>query len=382
VLPINIQTLCDDSLVDVRYQVFVSSTYVDLVDERKAIIQAVLELDCIPAGMEMFVATDEDQWDLIKEVIDFSDYYLVIVGARYGHVTDQKISYTEKEYNYALESGKPIIAFVHGNPDSVPSGKTDKDTEKAEKLDAFRNRVRDGSDGVRRNVGEFLTADELAAKVSRALSRAIKRYPGTGWVRGDHAMTVETQQEIIDLKSQVTNLKTEKFAAQTALVEDVEELAQGSEKITLKINVNDTSYPVGERKKRITVKPVTTWDDIFRELGPLLIGEAAEKEVVQRLEVHLYSSTCLNSEDLDRIRDMGSDTSRSLIRGGGDSVLLQLRALGLIENGRKSRQIADKTKYLALTQKGERYLLKLRAIKRGVDPGAPKTKRVETHPEF
>lgn len=37
-----------------KYQVFVSSTFEDLKDERKEITQAILESDCIPVGMEMF----------------------------------------------------------------------------------------------------------------------------------------------------------------------------------------------------------------------------------------------------------------------------------------------------------------------------------------
>jgi hypothetical protein len=60
----------------VRYQVFVSSTYRDLQQERQQVMQALLELDCIPAGMELFPATDDDQWTLIKKVIDNSDYYV------------------------------------------------------------------------------------------------------------------------------------------------------------------------------------------------------------------------------------------------------------------------------------------------------------------
>ena len=333
----------------------------------------------------MFVATDEDQWDLIREVIDLSDYYLVIVGARYGHVTPENISYTEKEYEYALESGKPIIAFVHSDPDTVPQGKTDKDAAKADKLEAFRKRIRDGSDGVRRNVGEFSTPDELAAKVSRAMSRAIKKYPGVGWVRGDQAMTVETQQEILDLKHKVTTLESEKLAAQTALVEDLDELAQGTDSITLSMYVNDVSYPVAERKKRLTVKTTSTWDEIFRELGPVLIGEAAEDDVRERLNNFMFKRQALGDEWADKVLAMGTtEIKHTLLRSGWDSVALQLRALGLIENGTKSRQIADKTKYLKLTQKGERYLLKLRAIKRGENPGVhtkpnpPARKRART----
>ena len=69
---------------DKRYQVFVSSTYDDLQDERKEVMQALLELDCIPAGMELFPASSEDQWSLIKRVIDDCDYYILIIGGRYA----------------------------------------------------------------------------------------------------------------------------------------------------------------------------------------------------------------------------------------------------------------------------------------------------------
>jgi hypothetical protein len=67
-----------------RYQVFVSSTYKDLTDERAAVIQMILNLNHFPAGMEMFPAANEDQWRLIQRVIDESDYYIVVVGGRYG----------------------------------------------------------------------------------------------------------------------------------------------------------------------------------------------------------------------------------------------------------------------------------------------------------
>ena len=48
-----------------KHQVFVSSTYKYLVKERQEVIHALLELDCIPAGMELFPAADEDAWSLI-----------------------------------------------------------------------------------------------------------------------------------------------------------------------------------------------------------------------------------------------------------------------------------------------------------------------------
>ncbi|MCX6381232.1 MAG: DUF4062 domain-containing protein, partial [Armatimonadetes bacterium] len=59
--------------MDKRYQVFVSSTYQDLQEERQEVMHALLELDCIPSGMELFPAADEAQWSLIKKVIDDCD---------------------------------------------------------------------------------------------------------------------------------------------------------------------------------------------------------------------------------------------------------------------------------------------------------------------
>jgi hypothetical protein len=67
-----------------RYQVFVSSTYEDLREERQEVMHALLELDCIPSGMELFPATSDDQWTLIRKVIDDCDYYVAIIGGRYG----------------------------------------------------------------------------------------------------------------------------------------------------------------------------------------------------------------------------------------------------------------------------------------------------------
>ncbi len=107
--------------MDKRYQVFISSTYQDLEDERQEVMQAVLELECIPAGMELFPAANEDQWTLIKKVIDDCDYYLVIIGGRYGSLHSSGVSYTEMEYRYALDRKKPVIAFVHKNPGLLPS---------------------------------------------------------------------------------------------------------------------------------------------------------------------------------------------------------------------------------------------------------------------
>ncbi|WP_261935755.1 DUF4062 domain-containing protein [Sphingomonas bisphenolicum] len=164
----------------VRHQVFVSSTFTDLIEERTEVIQALWELDCIPTGMEAFVASNESQWEVIRKVIDECDYYVLIIGGRYGSVTDDGVSYTEKEYRYAKKIGLPVLAFVHGNPETIPAGKTEKVEANRLKLEAFRTAVM-----AEHPIRSWSSASELGGLVSRSLVREIKVNPRPGWIRND-----------------------------------------------------------------------------------------------------------------------------------------------------------------------------------------------------
>src|SRR6185437_8513128 len=96
-----------------KLQVFVSSTYTDLITERQAAVEAILKAGHIPAGMELFAAGDQSQLETIHRWIDESDIYMLILGARYGSVdATTALSYTELEYDYAVSTGKPIFAVV------------------------------------------------------------------------------------------------------------------------------------------------------------------------------------------------------------------------------------------------------------------------------
>lgn len=109
----------------VKYQFFVGSTYKDLVDERQVAINAIIETNNIVAGMEFFGAVGENQLEHIKQEIDQTDYYLLIIGGRYGSLTKSGISYTEEEYDYAVLNGVRVIAFIHSNPESLAYNKSE-----------------------------------------------------------------------------------------------------------------------------------------------------------------------------------------------------------------------------------------------------------------
>ena len=43
-------------------------------------MKALLELDCVPVGMEVFPARGESSADYIRNVIDECDYFIMLIG--------------------------------------------------------------------------------------------------------------------------------------------------------------------------------------------------------------------------------------------------------------------------------------------------------------
>jgi hypothetical protein len=162
-----------------HFQVFVSSTYEDLREERQEIIQALLELDCIPSGMELFPASDDDQWSLIKRVIDDCDYYVVVIGGRYGSTGPDGKSYTQMEYEYAVSTHKPVLAFIHGDPGKLPCEKVEQHDHLRPKLEVFRQLAK------QRMCRFWHSPQELGALLSRSMTQVIKQKPAIGWVRAN-----------------------------------------------------------------------------------------------------------------------------------------------------------------------------------------------------
>lgn len=176
--------------MDKRYQVFISSTFSDLEAERKLVMEAILECNCFPAGMEMFPALDMDQFEYIKAIIDKCDYYILIVAGRYGSLASDGIGYTEKEYKYALEKNIPVLVFVKKDIENIPANHTDQDSNLKKKLVKFRDEI------MGKRLGKMWDDKyELQSKISLSLRAAIELNPRTGWIRADK-IEKEKEKEI------------------------------------------------------------------------------------------------------------------------------------------------------------------------------------------
>lgn len=233
--------------MDKRYQVFVSSTYADLKQERQHVIQALMEMDCIPAGMELFPATDEEQWQFIKSIIDDCDYYLLIIGGRYGSTTEEGISYTEKEYDYAFEKGLKIIALLHEKPDEISIGKSDIDPELRARLTDFREKVASN-----RLVKFWNRAEELPGIVSLSLSKTIKMYPATGWVRANIVANEDLLAQLNEVRNENNSLKATLADLSQQPLTKVEGLADIDDCFTVHGTYKSQNYNDGSWESTLT----------------------------------------------------------------------------------------------------------------------------------
>lgn len=150
-----------------KFQVFVSSTYTDLKQERKDIFNTLLRSNCIPSGMEFFPSVDLEQFELIKKYLELCDYYLLVIKRRYGSICNRtKKSYTEMEYEYAIEKGIPVIAFIYaGQPHNL-------------KLKQFIKSVK-----TNRNVSFWKDKKDLIEKISTSINNFLTENSRLGWIR-------------------------------------------------------------------------------------------------------------------------------------------------------------------------------------------------------
>ena len=340
-----------------RYQVFVSSTFEDLQKERQEVMQALLELDCIPAGMELFPAADEEQWELIKQVINDCDYYVLIVGGRYGSIGNDGYSYTEMEYRYAVERKMPVIGFVHSDPGSLPAKKTEQTADGKEKLEEFISLVKS------KMCKQWSSAGDLGSVVSRSIVKLIKSHPAVGWVRADKALSGEASAEMLRLKNRVEELEEELKSTRVGPPTGTEELSQGDNEIVVPVRLEifkiDNKYSTEYKWERF----VTTWNSIFASISPSMIDDASEVSIRDALDSFAAKETYSGfrkESDYENRRFKAIIVSDEIFT----TIIVQFKALGLISKSTRKRSLKDTKTYWSLTPYGDAVMTRLRAIKR------------------
>lgn len=138
----------------------------------------------IPAGMELFASGDESQMEVIRQWIDESDVFLLILGGRYGSIepTTGK-SYIQLEYEYALGNSKPSFACIiteNALDSRVQNyGRTYIETENPKELKLFRSLV------LSRICKFWDDVKDIQLAINQKLAELARREDLVGWVRSD-----------------------------------------------------------------------------------------------------------------------------------------------------------------------------------------------------
>lgn len=322
-----------------KYQVFVSSTFRDLADERQDAIRSILDLGHIPAGMELFPAADTEQLTYIKKVIDECDYYVLIMGGRYGSLDNDGVSFTEREYDYAVQTGKTVLAFPHGDLASIPLGKSDTGDQMQANLAKFRGKVMTG-----RLVREWSSREQLEGLVIKALVRAVSEYPAVGWIRGNAAASEEILQQLNELRVENDLLKDENARLGTNTTPVVENLASLDD--TVAVRSSWWSYR-GEQIMQAVHN--LKWREILCAVGPDLSVPVPRNALKDALTKHLHEN-------------YQGDAGASIYDSDADQIQNQLEVLGFVEVSSQQVGKGMPTACIALTEKGRLEVMRSLAV--------------------
>lgn len=305
-------------MLEKKYQVFISSTYTDLIEERKKIQEILLMADCIPAGMEAFVATNEEQFNVIKKVIDLCDYYVLIVGGRYGSVNENTgLSYTEMEYDYAVEKNIPVLVFcLDGNVD-LPDEKKENNPDKQQKLLRFKEKAMKN-----RLASIWKNMAELSGQAAIAIMKAKTEIDRPGWVRANIIGSydgAELLSQINELRLENKKLYDELSAAQVKLsVRDTFELSNiAFDNTPIEIRTHSLN---GNRSKASNLR------ELFGVIALQMLEGFTSIENVERTLCKFAGGSAVHSLD---------DPSL------GRTLMNQFRALGLVTAGPMGFSLTD-----------------------------------------
>lgn len=331
---------------NVKYQVFISSTYSDLVEERRKALDILLSADCIPAGMEAFVATDSEQFEVIKKVIDLCDYYVLIIGKRYGSVSpDTGISYTEMEYEYALSKNIPVLVFAIDESVVLPEDKVESDPDNIIKLNQFRNKAMKN-----RLATVWKTDEELIGRLAVSIMKAVSEIKRPGWQRAVDYDEASLRREIMELQTEKQKLLNEIKEKQTQIdsYSENNELAFEDYLVHFEYYYYDYSSS-GKHYKKQDVQLV----ELFRVISLQMLNvQITEKSIEKAIATNIFKtdSTVYYDEPqiikiiLNQLSELGfiyskwSDNKSNLFWGLTEKGIRKRNELALIKNHSNSNK--------------------------------------------
>lgn len=237
-----------------KLQIFVSSTFTDMKEERQAAVEAILRSGNIPAGMELFSAGNKTQLETITRWIDDSDIYLLLLGGRYGTIEPNTgKSYTEIEYDYAKTNNKPLFAIVikeeYLETKVKNFGTSVIETENKNLYDEFRKKVLN-------NISRFFSStDDIKLSIFETILNFKEEYEFIGWIPGNNKIKYdELLEENIKLRKTIEKLEQEKKEPQSRNKAETENVdTQDFDNIFTDFNNKGFKYNINGAERLVSI---------------------------------------------------------------------------------------------------------------------------------
>ncbi len=311
-------------------------------DERQAAVEAILTAGHIPAGMELFGAGDESQLEVIKQWIADSDVYVLILGARYGSLEPRsRRSYTELEYDFAVENNKPYFALVLS--DEAVSLKLQElgitVVDHPDHLSDFRKKV------LSKISSPIHDTRDIQLSIFKSLREIEHRKSVIGWVRGNAVDNTPLVNEITRLTEKTQQLESDLLAAKSVAqaASNGAPLADMDDEIDVAIKYRYlVRRPGGTTRfaRDGTEKVKITWSKLFALFSPKLVGNPSDAAMHSYIAEQLLDSKGIRH------------TRASLNKQTYGALRTHYEALGLITVSSLKSKAGARRLYWILTARG------------------------------
>ncbi len=331
-----------------RYQVFVSATYSDLQPERRLLAQVLPALGCMPCGLDLN-PSGISAWTSIKRLIDESDYYLLLVGSRYGSLSPSGVSYTHMEYVYATTKQKPVLVLLHDAPETRSVDLQELTSEGRLKLRDFRQLLQRG-----------LTAgwsDErtLEMTLRQQMPELISSRPMPGWVRANQVSNPQLERENNALKQRLSELEQERDDW-LGKGDDLGPLSEGRD--IFDVSYRCKAYAAGNCEE-VAVRSQLPWNALFLSFATYLSQPQHEDFIASKVAERVQE-VALKDVQTSRPKTHAV-TDISLAPLCFNTIKVQFRTLGLI---RRVPRPEDARVWWQLTTVGEKLMTTLMAVRK------------------
>ncbi|MEC7118786.1 MAG: DUF4062 domain-containing protein [Pseudomonadota bacterium] len=341
-------------MIDKRYHVFISTTEADMHAERVVLSQTLVSQGFFSWGLEQRTPLTTA---FARRQIDDCDYFVLMLGSRYGELSASGVSYMHLEYIYAVTKQKPILVLMYEAPENRSEQYQDSSQEGRIKFLDFRRQLQRERDMVM----TFRDTRDLEMALRHTMPQLLNRYPAQGWVRPNQQQVQQLQEENEQLRQKLIQLESNPVRRpQDHRIPELPQV-QGDEEFVFDYKVH--AYQDGNFRE-LRPQRHMTWNDLLVVIGPGFSPAMPEDSFARIINEYLNQTALA---DVREVMPRAHAVARSQVN---------IRALHMIKTQFKNNAWIvpigrdDRHRILwELSTNGERHLARL-MVKQQLNTGA------------